>query len=117
VDDIPYNNREKWVSGEPVEPLSKASRAAMRAHRTKRVKKRLGPFEAIDKEVIALIGRLTPPDGEEMSTNTARVILQAQTLRKELLLGHLKAEELERRLEESDVREEFEELKRDLGVG
>ena len=40
---------------------------------------------------------LTPPKDKNLGAHTARVILQAQTLRKELLLGELKAEELERR--------------------
>jgi hypothetical protein len=114
--EIPHNNREKWVSAQPVAPLSKASRAAIKAHRTKRIKKRLAPFDAIDAEVVALIERVTPPEGEEMGTNTARVILQAQTLRKELLLGRLKAKELERRAESLDVLEEWEEVKRELGI-
>ena|SRR5918994_1785392 len=112
----PYNNEERWIGTQPVEPISKASRSAIKAHRTKRIKKRLAPFDAIDQEVVELITRLSPPEGEEISTNTARVILQAQTLRKELLLGRLKAEELERRAEALDVVEEWEKVKSELGI-
>jgi hypothetical protein len=47
----------------------------------------------------------------------ARTILQAQTLRKELLLGKLKAEEVERRVEEMDIKDEWEKVKVALGIG
>jgi hypothetical protein len=100
----------------PRERLDANSRRSLKAARTKRLHRRLTPFDNIDAEVVALIARITPLDNQPLSVNTARTILQAQTLRKELLLGKLKAEEVERRLEESDVREEFEELKRELGI-
>jgi hypothetical protein len=70
----------------------------------------------LDAEVVELIKRLTPDPDKELGTNVARTILQAQTLRKELLLGKLKAEELDTRLEEHDVREEWERVKRELGI-
>jgi hypothetical protein len=88
----------------------------MKGARTKRLRKRLTPFDAIDKEVVHLIERITPEEGEEVGTNVARAILQAQTLRKELLLGKLKAEEIERRLEDTDIREEWEQVKNALGI-
>ena len=100
----------------PADPLDANSRRSIKAGRTRRLNKRLKPFDALDAEVVDLITRITPDAGVSLGTNVARTILQAQTLRKELLLGKLKAEEIERRLEESDVRAEFEELKRDLGI-
>lgn len=88
-----------------------AHRAALKAARTKRLKRRFQPFDQIDQEVRDLLERITPPDGEVIEPAVARVILSAQTLRKELLLGRLRAEELDRKIEEADVMEEFERLK------
>ena len=112
----PHSYQPNAATKLPSTGLDAHSRRAIKAARSRRLKRRLAPFEEIDKEVVALIRRITPPDGEPLSTNTARTILQAQTLRKELLLGKLKAEEVERRIEELDIREEWEQVKRALGV-
>jgi hypothetical protein len=113
----PHTSAPNAAATMPLERLDANSRRSIRAARTKRLQKRLGPFDAIDAEVVALIQRLTPEDGKPLGTNVARTILQAQTLRKELLLGKLKAEEVERRVEEMDIREEWEKVKRALGIG
>jgi hypothetical protein len=98
------------------EALDADTRGCLKAARTKRLRRRLKPFEEIDGEVVALLERITPPEGEEVGTNVARTILQAQTLRKELLLGKLRAEEIEGKLEIADIREEWEVVKRALGI-
>ena len=96
--------------------LDADTRGRIKAARTKRLRRRMKPFEEIDAEVVGLLERITPPEGEEVGKNVARAILQAQTLRKELLLGKLKAEEIERRLEDTDIREEWEQVKNALGI-
>ena len=106
----PHDQRDAGAARTPSRRLDADSRRAIKGARTKRLKRRLAPFDALDAEVVDLIRRLEPESGD-IGTNVARAILQAQTLRKELLLGKLKAEEIERRLEESDVRAEFEDLK------
>jgi hypothetical protein len=98
------------------EALDADTRGRLKAARTKRLRRRMKPFEEIGAEVVGLLERITPPEGEELGTNVARTILQAQTLRKELLLGKLKAEEVERRLEDNDIKEEWEVVKRALGI-
>jgi hypothetical protein len=98
------------------EALDADTRGRIKAARTKRLKRRMKPFEGIDAEVVSLLERITPPEGEEVGTNVARTILQAQTLRKELLLGKLRAEEIEDRLEATNIREEWEVVKRVLGI-
>jgi hypothetical protein len=114
----PHSYQPESATRTTPKPLDANSRRSIRAARTKRLQKRLKPFDAIDAEVVALIERITPSEADDqpLSTNTARTILQAQTLRKELLLGKLKAEEVERRLEEMDIREEWEKVKRELGI-
>lgn len=111
----PYRNAAQGATKLPPNGLDANSRRSIKAARSRRLKKRLAPFEEIDKEVVDLIRRLDP-EGHDLGTNAARTVLQAQTLRKELLLGKLKAEEVERKLEESDVREEWEKVKRELGI-
>jgi hypothetical protein len=101
---------------QPLSPLDANTRRAIRSARTRRLKRRLVPFDSLDAEVVKVIERLTPAPDKALGTNTARVIIQAQTLRKELLLGKLKAEELARRIEEWDVREEWEQVKHALGL-
>jgi hypothetical protein len=112
----PLRNRSHSAPRTTTEPLDSNTRGRIKAARSRRLRKRLAPFEEIDAEVVALLERITPPDGQDVGTNIARTILQAQTLRKELLLGKLRAEEVERRLEEADVREEWEMVKRALGI-
>ena len=63
------------------------------------------------REVKRLMKGLT---AKVMSGDLKPAILYAAVAAQNTLL---KAIEVERRLEESDVREEFEELKRDLGIG
>jgi hypothetical protein len=98
------------------EPLDANTRRNIKAARTRRLNRRLKPFDDLDAEVVSTIKRITPPPEETLTANTARAIIQAQTLRKELLLGKLKAEELDRRVEEKDISEEWEEVKRALGI-
>ena len=98
------------------EVLDPDARGRIKAARTKRLKRRARPFDEIDAEVVALLERITPQIGEEVGTNVARTILQAQTLRKELLLGKLRTEEMEAKLEVMDIREEWEAVKRALGL-
>lgn len=112
----PLRNTPHSATRMTTEALDANTRGRIKAARSRRLRKRMKPFDAIDAEVVALLERITPPDGEDVGTNIARTILQAQTLRKELLLGKLKAEEVERRLEEADVREEWEMVKRALGI-
>ncbi len=112
----PLRNTPHGATRMTTEALDPNTRGRIKAARSRRLRRRMKPFDEIDAEVVALLERITPPDGEDMGTNVARTILQAQTLRKELLLGKLKAEEVERRLEEHDVREEWEEVKRALGL-
>ena len=113
----PHTSAPNAATTMPPERLDANSRRSIRAARTKRLQKRLGLFDAIDAEVVKLIERLTPEPDKPLGTNVARTILQAQTLRKELLLGKLKAEEVERRVEEMDIKEEWEQVKRALGIG
>ena len=113
----PHRDAPESATTLPSNGLDANSRRSIKAARSRRLKKRLGPFDAIDAEVVALIERLTPEPDQALGTNVARTILQAQTLRKELLLGKLKAEEVERRVEEMDIREEWEQVKRALGIG
>ena len=96
--------------------LDADTRGRIKAARTKRLRRRMKPFEEIDAEVVGLLERITPPEGEEVGTNVARAILQAQRLRKELLLGKLRAEEIEDKLEQANIREEWEVVKRVLGI-
>ena len=110
----PLRNTPQGATRSTTEALDANTRGRIKAARSRRLRKRMKPFDEIDAEVVALLERITPPDGEDVGTNVARTILQAQTLRKELLLGKLKAEEVERRLEEADVREEWEIVKRAL---
>src|SRR5215217_2221357 len=98
------------------EALDPYTRGRIKAARTKRLKRRVKPFEELDAEVVSLLERITPRIGEEVGTNVARTILQAQTLRKELLLGKLRTEEIEAKLEVMDIREEWEAVKRALGL-
>jgi hypothetical protein len=112
----PHRNTARSATRRTPEGLDATTRGRIKAARTKRLRRRLAPFEEIDEQVVALVERITPADGEQVGTNVARTILQAQTLRKELLLGKLKAEEVERRLEESDVVAEWERVKRELGI-
>jgi len=98
----------------PSNGSEKNTRRAVKAARSSRLRRRFKPFDDLDAEVVELIKRLTPDPDQGLGTNVARTILQAQTLRKELLLGKLKAEELDSRLDEYDVRQELEELKRIL---
>jgi hypothetical protein len=110
------NNQPLSATRTPSGASEKNARRAIKAARSTRLRRRLKPFNELDAEVVALIKRLTPDADTELGTNVARTILQAQTLRKELLLGKLKAEELDTRLEEHDVREEWERVKRELGI-
>lgn len=112
----PHRNTAHSATRATTEALDSSTRGRIKAARSRRLRKRLKPFEEIDAEVVALLERITPPESEDVGTNVARTILQGQTLRKELLLGKLKAEEVERRLEESDIREEWEVIKRELGI-
>jgi hypothetical protein len=98
------------------EALDADTRGRIKAARTKRLKRRVKPFDELDAEVVTLLERITPQIGEEVGTNVARTILQAQTLRKELLLGKLRAEEIEGKLEATNIREEWEVVKRVLGL-
>jgi hypothetical protein len=112
----PHTSAPNAATTLPAERLDANSRRSIKAGRSRRLKKRLSPFDAIDAEVVALVERLTPDEGEPLGTNVARTILQTQTLRKELLLGKLKAEEVERRVEEMDIKEEWEQVKVALGI-
>jgi hypothetical protein len=113
----PHNQEPESAARRPPEPLDANVRRSIKAARTTRLRRRFKPFDEIDAEVQVLIKRLTPAEGKPLGTNVARTILQAQTLRKELLLGKLKAEELDARVEERDIREEWERVKRALGIG
>ena len=111
-----HNNGAHKNPSITTEALDADTRGRIKAARTKRLRRRMKPFEEIDVEVVGLLERITPPEGEEVGTNVARAILQAQTLRKELLLGKLRAEELEDKLEATNIREEWEVVKRVLGI-
>jgi hypothetical protein len=100
--------------GSATNSASRDARARVLAARTKRIRKRSKPLDDIDAEVIALVRRLTPPDDQPLSVNTARAIGQLLTLRKEIVLARFKSEELEYRLEEARAREELETLKDEL---
>jgi hypothetical protein len=89
------------------------SRAVWRGNRTRRLNVEKKPFDLLDAEIKEIHRRV---DEGELDRNDDRVILQAYALRKDLLLGKLRATEVIRKLEESDVREEFEQLKDDLGL-
>jgi flagellar motility protein MotE (MotC chaperone) len=95
--------------------LDRDTRARLRAARTKRLNRRLKPLDDLEAEVKAIQDR-TDPGEDLLDRNDARVILQAQALRKEIQLAKQKVIEVERRLEEQDIAEEFEELKNALGV-
>src|SRR3712207_841392 len=100
----------------PLPQIDANTRRGIKAARTRRLRRRMEPFDQLDAEVVQVIERLLPPGDEKLGANTARAILQAQTLRKELLLGKLKAEELERRVEALDVKEEWEKVNVALGI-
>ena len=112
----PHNQEPHNAAERTSKALDANVRRSIKAARTTRLRRRFKPFEEIDAQIVNLLERITPPDGEEVGTNVARTILQAQTLRKELLLGKLKAEELDARVEERDIREEWERVKRELGI-
>jgi hypothetical protein len=56
------------------------------------------------------------PLGEVLDRNLGRVMLQGLALRKDLELAKDRRTEVMMKLEEVDVRAEFEELKRELGI-
>jgi hypothetical protein len=112
----PHSNGSPETTRTASKPLDPNVRRSIKAARTTRLRRRFRPFDELDAEVTDLIRRLDPDPGESVGTNVARTILQAQTLRKEILLGKLKAEDLDARVDERDIRQEWETVKRELGI-
>ncbi len=95
--------------------LDKETRRRLRQARTRRLNVRLKPLDELEAEVKAVQERIDP--GEDMlDRNDGRVILQAQALRKEIQLAKQRVIEVERKLEEQDIAEEWEQVKRALGI-
>jgi hypothetical protein len=106
VSDNPPNNAESDKS-------ARRSRAVWRGNRTRRLNKKLGPLQTLDRLTADVNTRV---EAKDLDTSTARVLLQGLALRKDICLAMLRVVEVDRRLEEQDVAAEFEELKRELGL-
>lgn len=105
----PHKNAHKATVSSPTQK----SQAHVRRWRTRRLNAEKKPFDLLDVEIKTIHQRV---EEGELDRNDARVMLQAYALRKDLLLGKLRVTEVMRKLEESDVREEWEEVKRELGI-
>jgi hypothetical protein len=95
--------------------LDRETRRRIRQARTRRLNARLKPLDDLEAEVKKIQDRTDPGD-EVLDRNDARVILQAQALRKEIQLAKQKVIEVERKLEEQDIAEEWEQVKDALGI-
>lgn len=105
----PHNNADSSSSGRPRDNHLIAIKSA----RTRRLNRRLGPLQKLDRLVADVNSRVEAGDLER---NDARILLQGLALRKDIVLAMLRVTEVDRRLEEQDVAAEFLELKRELGL-
>jgi hypothetical protein len=85
---------------------------AIKAARTRRLNKKLGPLQNLDRLVADVNTRV---ENGALDRSDARILLQGLALRKDIILAMLRVTEVDRKLEEFDVRAEFEELKRAIG--
>jgi hypothetical protein len=94
------------------------SDAVRRGNRTRRLNKANAPFERLDGEAAEIVRRMDLDEGEEdhLDRNVGRVMLQGLALRKDLELAKDRRTEITMKLDEVDVRSEFEDLKRELGI-
>jgi|SRR5215204_4241794 len=92
---------------------TRRAQAAQRGHRTRRLKAANKPFDRLGAEAADVQRRV---EADELDRNVGRVLLQALALRKDLELAKDRRTEIITKLEELDVRSEFEDLKRELGI-
>jgi hypothetical protein len=102
---MPHNNGDNAKS-------AMRSEATRRGNRTRRLNKANEPFAKLDAMAEEVYGRV---DRGELERTTARVLIAILALRKDLELARDRRTEVIMKLEEVDVRAEFEELKRELG--
>jgi hypothetical protein len=114
----PHSNGANNVTTLPRTLLDANTRRAIKSARSRRLNRRLKPLDELDAEVRRIIERMDSAytGDDRLHRNIGRVMLQGLTLRKDIVLARLDIIESERKLEEFDVREEFEELKAIMGV-
>jgi hypothetical protein len=103
---MPHNNGDNAKS-------AMRSEATRRGNRTRRLNKANEPFARLDTMAEEVYGRV---DRGELERATARVLIAILALRKDLELARDRRTEVIMKLEEVDVRAEFEELKHELGI-
>jgi hypothetical protein len=103
---IPYTNHESA-------PSTRRSQSVQRGHRTRRLNKANKPFDELSGEAKEVQRRIEAGD---IDRNDGKAQLDAIRLRKDLELAKDRRTEVIMKLEEVDVRAEFEELKRELGI-
>jgi|SRR5829696_8657101 len=116
MSDIPHTNGHDGPSLQQPAPLDANTRRSIRAGRTRRINARLRALDALDSEAAKVLRRITPPEGETIDNATAGTIFKGMTLRKEIQLARFRGTELEGKLELLEVTEEWEQVKRALGL-